>query len=363
LVVLLAAGCGARTPLGNGDAARPEPSDAGRDAGIPDSGPPDAEPDGGPPVQRPCRVPAPVDFLLVVDDSGSMSEEQQTLSRELPRLVSDLADPPDANDDGRPDWRPIRNMHLGVVTTEGTGDFRTRARDPNCEQEYPRFLQFRAGEDDTDRVSMDYGCMALAGTSGSVVEEPLESAIRALLPADAPFDFPGGRIPGDGRQGEFLRDDSMLAVLVMTDEDDCSHPGRLGGGSGELPPCLRDSAPLYPLDRYERAFRYLRPDRPDLFSFGVIAGIPVLQAGQGAVPFQEVLERRDMQYQPGGVSGLIEPACDSRRGEAIPARRLVRLASRFESQAVAGQICQGSYQRIVGAMARLVGLRACEEFE
>lgn len=367
------AGCYLSHTPGESDAG-----DAGADARAMDAAA-DGSPDGsdagrtdaGPP---PCRVPAPVDLLLVIDNSGSMREEQATLARELPQLVEDLTDPPDADEDGRRDWRPVRDLHFGVVTADlqsgpgctGTGALRDRSgslRD-ECQQEFPRFLSYDADEDDVDEVSEDYGCVALAGVRGCGVEQPLEAAIKALLPNDSELDFIGGEPQGDTTNAGFLRDDSLLAVLVLTDEDDCSFSDpTFFSEERELPACLNPGDDLYPIERYERAFRSLRPDRPDLFAFGAITGITALFASErSGVSYDTLLSDPGMEYRE-VIDGVVEPACESARGRAIPARRLVQLASRFGDQSVVGSICQGSYRPVVGALARLVGTRACEEFE
>ena len=384
----LAMACGARTDLGlderaspapevdagtlpDGGTPPPPPLDAGVDAGSPDAGT-DAGTDAGP---RPCRVPAPVDLLLVIDDSGSMREEQLNLADNLPRLVSELVDPPDADGDGRPDWRAPRDLHLGVVTTGldvfggDDGVLRAESAGESCRDDYPRFLEFARG-DDVAAVSEDFACLALAGLEGPGLEQPLEAALKALLPADAPVEVVGERPHGDRENAGFLRDDSLLSVVVLTDEDDCStfDPVALAEGPfdpRELPPCLREGDPLYAIDRYEDAFRSLRPDRPDLFSFSVIAGVPERIVEDPENPdFERILSHPRMQYRidPESRIGVVE-ACRGRGGSGFPARRLVQLAERFGDQSVVESICRTSYRGVVGAIVRDVGLRACEEFE
>src|SRR4051812_47734953 len=56
-----------------------------------------------------------VDLLFVIDNSGSMKEEQAKLAEQLPKLVRILA----SGDfgDGRPKFTPVSSLHLGVVST------------------------------------------------------------------------------------------------------------------------------------------------------------------------------------------------------------------------------------------------------
>jgi hypothetical protein len=59
--------------------------------------------------------------------------------------------------------------------------------------------------------STRFSCLAKAGTSGPSIEMPLYSLKLALTDRMA-----------DGTNKGFLRDDALLAVVVLTDEDDCS---------------------------------------------------------------------------------------------------------------------------------------------
>jgi len=342
--------------------------------------PPDAE-------VPPCRRPAPVDLLLVVDDSGSMAEEQLHLAEQLPLLVSELASPPDSDGDGRRDWRAITDIHLAVVTTEVATDgefsvcggpepardgvFVDTATAAGCASSYPRFLQFEAGEDAVSEISQDFSCIARVGTSGCGIELPLEAMLKALVGDDDEYSFLGGRARGASENTGFLREDSMLAVVFLSDEDDCSftEAGFLfeePGSPLELPACTKPDDPLHPVSRYVDALRSLRPERPDLLGVAVIGGVPErLVSDPANIDYDAILNDSFMRNRVDRTSRFptLVPACEGRWGRAVPARRLVELAQSFGDQATVGSICQASYTPIVGAIARLVGTRACEEFE
>lgn len=203
-----------------------------------------------------CPATRQVDLLFVVDDSGSMAEEQYLLSRTLPILYENLqlvaGDLPD--------------VHVGVVSTDvGTGPYPiTYCQDPtpgwllappeaglagkpymidapptagSCElvrdadgscTSYtcdasacatedgsdvglvadpatgcPRCRNFAGDPDDVFRV------LASPGTFGCGFEQPLEAMYRAL----------DGSVP---QNAGFLRPGAVLAVMFITDEDDCS---------------------------------------------------------------------------------------------------------------------------------------------
>src|SRR5687767_14333430 len=74
-----------------------------------------------------------IDLLFMIDNSRSMADKQVTLSEAVPALVRRLVTPPcigaggvplDMNTDaegrcaqGRPEFRPIRDIHIGVITS------------------------------------------------------------------------------------------------------------------------------------------------------------------------------------------------------------------------------------------------------
>src|SRR5690606_13917634 len=63
-----------------------------------------------------CVEPSGVDLLFVVDNSNSMAEEQASLAAQIPALVRALVEPPDEDADVNPDWLPISDLSVGVIT-------------------------------------------------------------------------------------------------------------------------------------------------------------------------------------------------------------------------------------------------------
>jgi hypothetical protein len=123
---------------------------------------------------------ARTDFLFVVDDTSTMSEEQEGLSAAAPDLVAAL-------DDDIGDWR------LAVVTTSSSAPIGPVV-EPSSE------------------TAVSETAAALApGLGGSEGELGLHMAYDATLPG-------GIAEPG----GDLLRSDAMLAIVVVTDEDDSS---------------------------------------------------------------------------------------------------------------------------------------------
>jgi len=187
---------------------------------------------------------AATDILFVIDESGSMAEEQEALRVSLGGFVDELALSPN-------------DFRIGVVTTS------VSTWDPSMPGEYtagpnacpgggactvtpyPKGAIVAIERDGTGAAIpgklwwappdqwlgprfLDHGSATLVpdfegnvqlGTDGSGKEEPLRAARLAL----------SDRIT-DGTNAGFLRSGARLAVVILTDEDDCSD------SAGNLPP-------------------------------------------------------------------------------------------------------------------------------
>ena len=198
--------------IGCGTSVSPDP-------GLP--GGENEDPGPGPGGEGPNEPPAPeactkMDIVFVVDDSGSMSEEQSNLAANFPAFF-DVIDN-HVNSDGVPtDYR------IAVTTTGRDVDYTLKVPPPfNLEMpmsENGDNGAFRMTSGMTDpwisRGDADpegkFSSLAQVGTSGPSLEMPLYSLQLAL----------SDRV-NDGTNSGFLRDDALLAVVVLTDEDDCS---------------------------------------------------------------------------------------------------------------------------------------------
>jgi hypothetical protein len=161
-----------------------------------------------------------VDILFVIDDSESMEEEQAALAESFDELVDGLA----AIDGGLPD------LHIGVVSSNMGGGVSPGCAgdgDDGALQNFPRiegcippggaFISDIAGPgstrernyDQTQGLAGTLACISQLGTFGCGFEQHLASLKKAL---------DGTVVDNDG----FLRDDAVLVVIVLADEDDCS---------------------------------------------------------------------------------------------------------------------------------------------
>ncbi len=334
---------------------------------------------------------APVDVLFVVDNSISMLEEHEALARQLPRFVRSLAAGELRSDDDASvllRFDPVDDLHLGVVSTDmGTGGVEVftceDAADgddgvlspgvaPDCSGSMPPFLSFGAG-DAPDAFAADAACRLRLGTDGCGFEQPLEAAIKALLPAGANDEvgidpFLTGEGHGSGANAGFLREDSILLVLVLTDEDDCSareqgffEPSRFGGPSTLNVRCQQNPEALFSVERYARALRWLRRGDPRRLLFAAIVGIPpgTGSTASGPTDWARIACTSDRAEagtcHPDLVPTVVDdgrgvqqlrPSCDTSTGRAFPPNRIVQVAERIDSegsQAVVGSICQEEF--------------------
>lgn len=348
------------------------------------------------------------DLLFVVDDSPSMAEEQETLQRELPRLVQRLLDGRAA--DGSPRFPSITNANIGVVSadlgTAGAADahpacdawgddalLRHASSSPGCDAEYPQFLEYRArppllappSPETPQSVAADFACIASTGTMGCAYAQPLESALKALWPASAAFtarpdrmapielsflgdrSTDGGLGHGEGAHQDFLRNDrrnglSLVSVVIVTDQDDCSvaDPSFFApSAAGQSPAarCAANHASLFPIARYVEGLRGLRAGNEQLVLFHVIAGVPEDLVATVPEDFGDNPGSQDRFYdallgdsrmQPlARADGTLTPACESAGASATPARRLVEAARGFGGNARVLSVCQRDWSAVV----------------
>ncbi len=344
-----------------------------------------------------------VDVLFVIDNSESMQEEQLLLSTKIVEVVQALADGGESNPN-IPDFPPVESLRVGVITTDigsvpfvgqpasgcaidgdnaelfTTGVDRTPPPpDDLCElypgedppplpyAQFPLDPFFPAGPvgqaDFVDGVQ----CIVGQGTSGDFgcgYEQQLEATLQSF---------------NTGANSGFVRDEALLAIILVTDEDDCSSedpdiydvtdaagnkfkgPYTSGGALKAELRCFEHKDALWEIQRYVDGVTTLK-DSPSKVVFAAIAGIP--QVIENAVDpdnpsFDEILADTDMIEVPDGpdtTSQKLRPSCDAgANGEAFPARRIVETAKGLEQEGVRSiveSICEDDY---TGLLEDIVG--------
>jgi hypothetical protein len=348
-----------------------------------------------------------VDILFVVDDSGSMKEEQDLFAEQLPRLLQTLRTG-DSDGAGNPEFRGVSDVHVGVVSTDmglpgivgiekcqDLGDDAVLLTGNSaCLSGDARFMDASAFPDDgTANEAMQ--CMARLGTDGCGFEQQLEAGLKALWPSgdDRVSFLPdmtgnGSTGHGDGANAGFLRDDSLVIVIVLSDEDDCSRndngilrpPAFLEAGDPLLSQglnvrCHANPDRLYGVERYVNGLKSLRA-YDDLVMFFAIAGMPPESVNDGAVAgysFEDRAEREafydallahpmmqptvDTLGTPSPDDDVLVPVCDTPIGRAYPAQRLIQVARDFGANGMVQSICEPDFSGPMSTILRSIGRR------
>lgn len=169
-------------------------------------------PDMPPSMESGCSK---VDFLFVIDNSGSMSEEQTALILSFPQFITSI----------EATLETVDSFHVGVSTTDDyfyniagcqqigglvvqTGGFDSSMMACGPYEE-GNFMS------EMDDLETSFSCAAQVGTEGSAEERPILAMLNAVT----------GLYGGNGMCNEgFIREDALLVIVLITDETDQS-PG------------------------------------------------------------------------------------------------------------------------------------------
>jgi hypothetical protein len=220
-----------------------------------------------------------LDLLFMIDNSRSMGDKQALLAKAVPQLVDRLVVPRCVNEAGeihvraelseacpvgmQPEFRAVRDIHVAVITSSlgghgGTVRVNDKVVDVCGEAESddhahllpsvreglssyngsgflawdPQQKLTPPGESDAQRLGQQFGQMVTkAGEIGCGYESSLESWYRFLVDPEPPLRVTvqdGHSVVQDVDQAvlaqrkAFLRPDSLVAIVMLTDENDCS---------------------------------------------------------------------------------------------------------------------------------------------
>jgi len=256
-----------------------------------------------------------VDILWVVDNSGSMCEEQQSLGQNFDAFITSLVD-------------DHIDFNLAVITTDmqdpaQRGRFQNRPdadAGPACSVSVdvsdcpdatplvisaadPRY-HAEDGSLAIDLLQRDFGCNATVGTRGNGFEMGLDAARAAFDP----------ELLANANQG-FLRDDALLAIVFLTDENDCSGADPTNLTNGNI--CEWDRDSLTPETTYIDFFAGLKEDPSQVIVAGIIAPDDGLRYDYG---------------------DEVNPSCSSSSGQGYSGYRYANVVNGFEHGGLAN-IC------------------------
>ncbi len=174
-----------------------------------------------------------VDFLFVIDNSGSMGDPQANLVANFPAFIDGI----------QATLSDVQSYHVGVATTDDHNSF-TPSNPPECRQ-LGALVTSTAGTNssnmacgpyaegfnyitEADDLATSFNCAARVGTSGDAFELTMNAMEAAI----------GEDLNAEGACNEgFIRDEALLVVVLITDEAD--GPGDSEGG----PPASSSGTP------------------------------------------------------------------------------------------------------------------------
>jgi hypothetical protein len=339
-----------------------------------------AVPDLGTGIDRPLVTPPggvrDVDILFVIDNSPSMQEEQDNLRRNFPVLMEVLKKLPGG----------LPNLQIGVITSDlgaGTnfpsagacgrlgGDRGTFQTKPECGLDAnSRFIASFQNGTQTNfgprDISQVFSCMANVGARGCGYEHQLQATRVALYEAITP------------ENRGFLRRDALLAIILISDEDDCSadttsnlftddasfpgttasfrcaqtghvcnaQPTPIGELDTPLESCwASDGGRLIKVKEIVESIRALKA-RPDE---------QIVVSGIFGWPTSTANARYRYLRTASGVD--LGPICQSSNGDAMPGLRLKAFVDAFGTSGAFFSVCQDDYAPAMQLIAERVAGR------
>jgi hypothetical protein len=234
--------------------------DTGTAAGTDDPTGPGPLPCGGPDG---ATCSNEIDLLFVIDNSGTMGEEQRSLAKNFPMLIEQLEGLEDARGNPvgadvnimvtttdfdnpqchgpwtKPDYVPAKGSPIYSPCVERLERFTGYGDEPlvieeacldGCDPSAPaapadQFIHFdRSGSNVVGGSPADaLACLGPQGIDGCGFEAPLETMLQALNPTACWNDPAGCTDPTWAWVSDpFLRPNALLAIAIITDEADCS---------------------------------------------------------------------------------------------------------------------------------------------
>ncbi|HEV8323319.1 MAG TPA: hypothetical protein VG389_17010 [Myxococcota bacterium] len=283
-------------------------------------------------------------ILWVIDNSGSMCQEQQNLRDNFSFFL-------DAFRNAAPDAA----FHMGVVTTDTAlpGLAGRLNNTPvaafasqicpmpppaplDCLTDLPDPLP-KWVDETTPEIERVFGCLAQVGINGSAWETALGAARMALSP---------NLLSDPTANGGFLLDGSLLAIIILGDEDDCTRcEGELCGPPPGLVTnldCAIDRVgDLTPVPELAAWFE----DIPGVSGVSVSAIIGLDANGASTGP---------VVPDPMGGDFLV-PICEvPGQGSAVPAPRIEAFTDSFELHGKAS-ICDDDYGPALATLGQAMG--------
>ncbi len=238
-----------------------------------------------------------VDVLFVVDNSGSMQNEQALIIEAFDQFIANIEE-------------SNTNFHIGVTTTD-MGEDGAQGRLIEYEVGNDGYRYITAGMSSDLYSEVFAGMIGNLGLQGTAREKGLWAGKAALYPVSE-----GGFSGAGGYNEGFLREEAKLAVIFVTDEDDCSDE--------DAPLPEGDQGVCYSM------YDQLRP----VYEY---------------VSDYQVLKNQDDDIVVSAIVGPAQAESGSECDEATtPGWRYIELVNEFHG--VIGDLCQSDFAEILDRM-------------
>lgn len=312
------------------------------------------------------EISAEADILFVIDNSGSMAGEQRQLAESFREFTSKLGE------------KFGDKYHIAIVTTgmESSGC-------PRCSDVYTSSCINPTGENgrfqdrvcsnvgtDTDpdyQCRTDGGCLVVTSDSKSCFYDPVNQEGTVFVGVNG-CGFERGLAPmrlalkelAGGYNAGFLREDAMLVVVVISDEEDCGEVGdvyeltsdggnvcnfaaRGIGPEGETSHPQDPQQRPYALTPVEEYYDFLidevKGGEAGMVKFAAIVGVKDVHDLSTTKIEYELNERGRW----GVVPACRTPGCQGSYCEADPGTRYIKLAQLFGKNGRVDTICQDDF--------------------
>ncbi|MFT3922963.1 MAG: hypothetical protein QM778_10545 [Myxococcales bacterium] len=351
-----------------------------------------------------------LDLLFVIDNSVSKTLVHDRLSAAIPRFLEGLGNG-DYDHDGTVESQAFSDIHVAVTTSDmgayadgvpqcsaqgNDGLMLTKSLSGECKgNAYPYQIYVPNDESKPDELIEHVQCLASVGLQRCPYEQPLAAMYKALAPSSVTAFHGGSGGHGDRENAGFLRETAVLAVVHVTDEDDCSvaQDGAVLYSVDPTDPRLKspdsehavgvnlrcallakDATLLEPVDHFVAGLKALKPGHPEHIVFGVLSGVPL--SADGDTPSQllalpESIPVADASNQGEGAGDplaedqtTLKTVCSDSQGEVkgMPAPRLIAAAQGFGDNGVARSVCADNFDPALAAVASRISasLQACQ---
>ena len=324
-----------------------------------------------------------VDMVVVLDNSRSMTEEQARLGKGFRQLIDALTNPPQ-------EWidqgiSPVDDIRIGMVSTDmgvgttklggspGTAGYcqpklpggdAAKFLCPNaCPCSSSHLLETMPRNPNPD-LTTQVECNANNwGANGCGFELQLYAAAYALQRSD---------------HADFIRPNSLLAVMVVSDESDCSakpdsafwkHSDLVSTNQDINLYCAKYEKDLIPTTDLATLLLKKGIDSneplPGSVVFAAIVGVPMNEKCQGlGTELADCLGDPAMQFKRcmDGTTPVLCYACVSEElgqdgqptTKAMPGRRYISLAQEFEDNGFVYSICNADWSDAMKSIAKKI---------